>query len=113
MLAALHVLSALGSQASTLSEFAAKYDPYFASGELNHRVDDAKSIIAAVEAAFADRATMDRLDGVTFTSKDTDDWWWFNLRTSNTEPLLRFNCEAKNADTVNSITREVESFIKS
>ena len=113
MLAALHVLSALGSQASTLSEFAAKYDPYFASGELNHRVDDAKSIIAAVEAAFADRAAMDRLDGVTFTSKDTDDWWWFNLRTSNTEPLLRFNCEAKKADTVNSITREVESFIKS
>ena len=113
MLAALHVLSALGSQSDSLSKFAAKYDPYFASGEINHRVSDAKAIIAAVEVAFAERATLDRLDGVTFSSRDTDNWWWFNLRTSNTEPLLRFNCEAKNADTVISLTREVETFIKS
>ena len=113
MLAALHVLSALGGQSKPLSEFAAKYDPYFASGEINHRVTDAKSIIAAVEAAFADRANMDYLDGVTFTSKDTENWWWFNLRTSNTEPLLRFNCEAKNQADVNLLTREVEAFIKS
>ena len=113
MLAALHVLSALGGQGKPLSEFAAKYDPYFASGEINHRVTDAKAIIAAVEAAFADRANMDYLDGVTFTSKDTENWWWFNLRTSNTEPLLRFNCEAKNQADVNLLTREVEAFIKS
>lgn len=113
MLAAMHVLSALGNQAKPLSEFAAKYDPYFASGEINHRVSDAKSIIALVESAFADRATTDKLDGVTFTSKDTENWWWFNLRTSNTEPLLRFNCEAKSAEVVKSITREVETFIKS
>ena len=113
MLAAMHVLSALGSQSAPLSEFAAKYDPYFASGEINHKVSDAKSIISAVETAFAGRASTDRLDGVTFASNDKADWWWFNLRTSNTEPLLRFNCEAKNAETVNSITREVETFIKS
>jgi phosphomannomutase len=113
MLAAMHVLSALGSQAAPLSEFAAKYDPYFASGEINHKVSDAKSIIEAVSAAFADRASIDQLDGVTFTSNDTEDWWWFNLRTSNTEPLLRFNCEAKNAETAKSITQEVETFIKS
>ena len=113
MLAAMHVLSALGSQAAPLSEFAAKYDPYFASGEINHKVSDAKSIIEAVSAAFADRASTDQLDGVTFTSNDTEDWWWFNLRTSNTEPLLRFNCEAKNAETAKSITQEVETFIKS
>lgn len=113
MLAAMHVLSALGNQAKPLSEFAAKYDPYFASGEINHRVSDAKSIIGLVESAFAERATTDKLDGVTFTSKDTENWWWFNLRTSNTEPLLRFNCEAKSAEVVKSITREVETFIKS
>ena len=113
MLAAMHVLSALGSQAAPLSEFSAKYDPYFASGEINHRVSDAKSIIEAVTAAFADRASTDQLDGVTFTSNDAENWWWFNLRTSNTEPLLRFNCEAKNAETEISITREVETFIKS
>lgn len=113
MLAALHVLSALGTQAAPLSEFAAKYDPYFASGEINHRVDDAKAIIARVEEAFAGRAVTDRLDGVTFDSIDRDDWWWFNLRTSNTEPLLRFNCEAKSAEVVKKLTREVESFIKS
>ena len=113
MLAAMHVLSALGKQASPLSEFAEKYDPYFASGEINHKVSDAKRIIASVVQAFADRASTDQLDGVTFTSNDKEDWWWFNLRTSNTEPLLRFNCEAKNAETVISITREVETFIKS
>ena len=113
MLAAMHVLSALGSQSAPLSEFAAKYDPYFASGEINHKVSDAKAIIASVEMAFAGRATVDRLDGVTFSSIDSEDWWWFNLRTSNTEPLLRFNCEAKSAETVNAITREVETFIKS
>ena len=113
MLAALHVLSALGSQSDSLSKFAAKYDPYFASGEINHRVSDAKAIIAAVEVAFAERATMDRLDGVTFSSRDTDNWWWFNLRTSNTEPLLRFNCEAKRAEKVAEITAGVEAFIKS
>lgn len=113
MLAAMHVLSALGKQSAPLSEFAEKYDPYFASGEINHKVSDAKRIIASVVEAFADRASTDQLDGVTFTSNDTDNWWWFNLRTSNTEPLLRFNCEAKNAETVISITREVETFIKS
>lgn len=113
MLAAMHVLSALGSQSSPLSVFAAKYDPYFASGEINHRVADAKSIIAAVEAAFASRAEIDRLDGVTFFSKDRDDWWWFNLRTSNTEPLLRFNCEAKRLEKVAEISDEVATFIKS
>lgn len=113
MLAAMHVLSALGSQGAPLSEFAAKYDPYFASGEINHRVADAKSIIAAVENAFAERAEIDRLDGVTFSSKDREDWWWFNLRTSNTEPLLRFNCEALRAETVAKISDEVATFIKS
>lgn len=113
MLAALHVLSALGSQAKPLSEFAEKYDPYFASGEINHRVQDAKAIIASVEKAFEGRASIDRLDGVTFSSNDKENWWWFNLRTSNTEPLLRFNCEAKNAATVKSVTEEVETFIKS
>jgi phosphomannomutase len=113
MLAAMHVLSALGSQSAPLSEFAAKYDPYFASGEINHRVSDAKSIIAEVENAFAERAEIDRLDGVTFFSKDREDWWWFNLRTSNTEPLLRFNCEALRAETVAKISDEVATFIKS
>ena len=113
MLAAMHVLSALGSQPKKLSEFAAKYDPYFASGEINHTVSDARSIIENVVEAFKDVADTDNFDGVTFTSKERDDWWWFNLRTSNTEPLLRFNCEAKNQDNVTKLTREVAAFIKS
>lgn len=113
MLAALHVLSALGQQDQPISKFAAKYDPYFASGEINHRVEDAKSIIDKVESAYESQATIDRLDGVTFFSKDTENWWWFNLRTSNTEPLLRFNCEAKSAYKVAEITAGVEAFIKS
>ncbi|MCV7083421.1 phosphomannomutase/phosphoglucomutase [Mycolicibacterium insubricum] len=91
MLAALHVLAALGGQDRALSELAAGYERYAASGEINFTVADAPAAVAAVLAAFApDIVSTDELDGVTV---DLGAGRWFNLRSSNTEPLLRLNAE--------------------
>ncbi len=93
MLAAMHVLAALGEQAGTLSELTAAYSRYAASGEINSTVADAAARTAAVRAAFADQpgTRVDELDGLTV---ELPDGAWFNLRASNTEPLLRLNVEA-------------------
>lgn len=93
MLAALHVLAALGGQPGTLSALTAEYDRYAASGEINSTVADQAASTAAVRAAYAggEGVTVDELDGLTVAGQD----WWFNLRASNTEPLLRLNVEAK------------------
>jgi phosphomannomutase len=92
MLAAMHVLAALGEQSRPLSELTAAYSRYAASGEINSTVDDAAGRTAAVREAFeAEDATVDELDGLTV---DLPDGSWFNLRASNTEPLLRLNVEA-------------------
>lgn len=93
MLAAMHVLAALGEQPLPLSELAHEYEPYFSSGEINSKLDDAPAAVARVRAEFErDGVTVDELDGWTFTSADGS--WWFNLRASNTEPFLRLNAEA-------------------
>ncbi|WP_280720303.1 phosphomannomutase/phosphoglucomutase, partial [Kitasatospora sp. MAP5-34] len=93
MLAALHVLAALGHQDRTLSQLTAAYDRYAASGEINSTVTDQAARVAAVRTAYATLpgVTTDTLDGLTIAGPD----WWFNLRASNTEPLLRLNVEAK------------------
>lgn len=94
MLAAMHVLAEFGHQAQPLSAFAKQYNPYFLSGEINSVVADVPAARARVLAAFAD-ADVEHFDGVTVSSKNLDgDWWWFNVRASNTEPLLRLNVEA-------------------
>ncbi|GAA2059429.1 phosphomannomutase/phosphoglucomutase [Streptomyces albiaxialis] len=110
MLAALHVLAALGGQDGTLSELVARYDRYAASGEINSTVDDQTGRLAAVRAAYADRddAELDELDGLTVTGAD----WWFNLRPSNTEPLLRLNIEARDAGTVARLRDEVLGLVR-
>jgi phosphomannomutase len=101
MLAALHVLAALGGQDRPLSALMDEYQRYAASGEINFRVEDAPACVEAVLKSFAARTvSIDRLDGVTV---DLDDGAWFNLRTSNTEPLLRLNVEAPTGDEVNAI----------
>lgn len=98
MLAALHVLAALGEQDRPLSELMSAYQRYAASGEINFRVDDAPACVEAVLNAFAGQTvSLDHLDGVTV---DLGDGAWFNLRTSNTEPLLRLNVEARTAPEV-------------
>mgnify|MGYP002139907584 CR=1 FL=1 len=105
MLAALHVLAALGTQDGPLSELAADYQRYAASGEINFTVSDAQACVDAVLKSFADQTvSIDRLDGVTV---DLGDGVWFNLRTSNTEPLLRLNAEAPGEDRVAQIVAQV------
>ena len=94
MLAALHVLSALAQAPSdvTLSTLLSSYDRYVASGEINSTVSDQQAAIALVRAEYADEdVAIDELDGLTVAGGD----WWFNLRPSNTEPLLRLNAEAR------------------
>ncbi|MCQ0022968.1 phosphomannomutase/phosphoglucomutase [Streptomyces somaliensis DSM 40738] len=110
MLAALHVLAALGGQEGTLSALVAEYDRYAASGEINSTVADQAASTAAVRRAFASRAgvTVDELDGLTVSGGD----WWFNLRPSNTEPLLRLNVEAKDEATMAGVRDEVLSLVR-
>ena len=111
MLAALHTLSALGNApaGTTLSDMLAPYERHVMSGEINSRVADARAKVDAVRAAFADRTTTDELDGVTFQG----DGWWFNLRTSNTEPLLRLNVEAATPEAVQALVDEVLAIVRS
>ena len=109
MLAALHVLAALGEQHRPLSEMMADYQRYEASGEINFTVTDAEKCVDDVLKAFGSRIhSIDHLDGVTV---DLGDGVWFNLRMSNTEPLLRLNVEARSTEEVDEIVAEVASQI--
>ncbi|WP_406493375.1 phosphomannomutase/phosphoglucomutase [Streptomyces sp. NBC_01604] len=110
MLAALHVLAALGGQDGTLSALVAQYDRYAASGEINSTVDDQTARLAAVRAAYEgqDGVTLDELDGLTITAAD----WWFNVRPSNTEPLLRLNAEAREEAMMAKVRDDVLGIIR-
>ncbi|MEU4126037.1 phosphomannomutase/phosphoglucomutase, partial [Streptomyces virginiae] len=110
MLAALHVLAALGGQDGPLSELVASYDRYAGSGEINSTVADQAGRLAAVKEAFGGRegVSLDELDGLTVTGED----WWFNVRASNTEPLLRLNVEARDADTLARVRDEALNLIR-
>lgn len=92
MLAALHAIAALGESEKSLSTILAPFNRYFSSGEINSTVADAESVMRSIELEFSQSSDVevDHLDGLTVSSKD----WWFNLRASNTEPLLRLNVEA-------------------
>ena len=112
MLAAMHVLFELGSQDKPLSEFAARFDPYFASGEINSTVSDAKAKIELIRAEF-EGFEVDELDGITLSSLPSQSpWWWLNVRSSNTEPLLRLNVESDDQNTTNSLTQRVLGIIQ-
>ncbi|MFE2582534.1 phosphomannomutase/phosphoglucomutase [Streptomyces sp. NPDC059378] len=110
MLAALHVLAALGGQEGPLSGLVAQYDRYTGSGEINSTVADQADRIAAIRAAYGSRedVTLDDLDGLTVSTSD----WWFNVRPSNTEPLLRLNAEARDAATMATVRDEVLAIIR-
>ncbi|NUL44320.1 phosphomannomutase/phosphoglucomutase [Cellulosimicrobium funkei] len=136
MLAAMHVLAALGTQELPLSELAAEYDPYTASGEINSEVEDKAGAVARVLQAFAPSLAadstaagedtvsaaldaeslagtgvlVDRMDGTTVTA--VDGTWWFNLRPSNTEPFLRYNGEAHDADTMARVRDTVLNLVR-
>lgn len=89
LIATLVVLEALSVSQMSLSELVAPLDRYSASGEINNRVDDTAEVIERVARAYSEH-DQDRLDGLTVDAGG----WWFNLRASNTEPLLRLNLEA-------------------
>ncbi|MEV0639974.1 phosphomannomutase/phosphoglucomutase [Streptomyces sp. NPDC050619] len=110
MLAALHVLAALGGQEGPLSALFAQYDRYTGSGEINSTVDDQTARLAAIRSAYEGRegVTLDELDGLTITTAD----WWFNVRPSNTEPLLRLNAEARDEPTMAKVRDEVLGIIR-
>ncbi|NOJ60518.1 phosphomannomutase/phosphoglucomutase [Arthrobacter sp. 260] len=106
MLAAMHVLAALGEQPGPLSDLGREYEPYFSSGEINSRLDDVPAAVARVREEFeSDGVTVDELDGLTFTADDGS--WWFNLRASNTEPYLRLNAEAVDPQVLETLTEQV------
>ncbi|MFG6197253.1 phosphomannomutase/phosphoglucomutase [Nonomuraea sp. JJY05] len=107
MLAALHVLAALGEQERPLSEVVEAYSRYHASGEVNSAVADQGEALRRVREAFAARGEFDELDGLTVTGSG----WWFNLRASNTEPLLRLNAEAADESTMRAIRDEVLAIV--
>lgn len=115
MLAAMHVLAELGAQDAPLSEFAARFDPYALSGEINSTVSDIPAAYTRIVDAFMGRADFDELDGLTVTGITAGDepFWWFNVRPSNTEPLLRLNVEGEDAATMASIRDEVLALIRS
>ena len=102
ILAAMHVIAELGSRENiTMSELAKEYNPYYSSGEINSKVEDARKSVYKVKDLFPnDVYKVDELDGLTVSSGELgdDEWWWFNLRSSNTEPLLRLNCEASSEE---------------
>jgi len=109
MLAALHVLAALGEQYRPLSDMMADYQRYEASGEVNFTVTDAEACVDEVLLAFGSRIhSIDHLDGVTV---DLGDGSWFNLRMSNTEPLLRLNVEARTTEDVDEIVEQIAAKI--
>ncbi|MGO4297398.1 phosphomannomutase/phosphoglucomutase [Glutamicibacter sp. MCAF14] len=111
MLAAMHVLAALGEQQLPLSELGAEYEPYAATGEINSEVEDKAGATARVVAHFegqpVDVLTM---DGTTISASDGS--WWFNLRPSNTEPFLRFNGEGRTAEIIEPIRDAVLAIVR-
>ncbi|GLW95347.1 phosphomannomutase/phosphoglucomutase [Actinokineospora globicatena] len=111
MLAALHVLAALGEQPGTLSALTREYNRYAASGEINSTVTDQAGRLAAIRAEFGDRdgVELDELDGLTVRLPEGG---WFNLRASNTEPLLRLNVEAADDTSVAAIRDEVLAIVR-
>ncbi|GAB3133697.1 phosphomannomutase/phosphoglucomutase [Amycolatopsis sp. NPDC004378] len=111
MLAAMHVLAALGEQSGPLSELTSAYSRYAASGEINSTVDDQVAKMMAVKDTFGTRpgVEIDEMDGLTVQLPGGA---WFNLRPSNTEPLLRLNVEAANAEAVQGLVDEVLAIIR-
>jgi len=110
MLAAMHVLAALGEQSGTLADLTAEYNRYVASGEINSTVTDQAGRVEAIRERFAERAlSVDELDGLTI---DLAEGSWFNVRASNTEPLLRLNVEASTAAAMVGLRDEALAVIR-
>jgi phosphomannomutase len=110
MLAALHVLAALAETERPLSDLLAEFSRYVATGEINSTVADQAAVVAEIERDYGSRdgVSLDHLDGLTVTH----DHWWFNVRASNTEPLLRLNAEAGDQATLDRLRDDVLATIR-
>jgi len=109
LITVLIALEIICSSDKTLSGIVEEFDKYDASGEINFKVDDKQKVMSEIENIYKDKAdSIDKLDGVSIWFKD----WWFNLRPSNTEPLLRLNIEAKGKDLLESSQKELIDFIQ-
>jgi phosphomannomutase len=111
MLAAFHAIAALGGSDQSLSQLLSPFNRYFSSGEINSTVADAPTAITEIENVYSARPgiDIDHLDGLTVSA----DTWWFNLRASNTEPLLRLNVEAATMEEMESMRDSVLNTIRS
>jgi len=107
MLAALHVMGALGEEDRPLSDLMAEFSRYVSSGEINSRVDDVDAVIEKLAGTYAE-LEQDRMDGLTVDAGT----WWFNVRPSNTEPLLRLNVEAPDEETMARVRDEALAIIR-
>lgn len=114
MLAAMHLLAEFGSQPEPLSTLADRFTPYALSGEINSTVADVPAAYTRIVEAFTGRVEFDELDGLTATGITAEDepFWWFNVRPSNTEPLLRLNVEGEDVATMTAIRDEVLALIR-
>jgi len=110
MLAALHTLAALGYDDRPLSVILGEFSRYAASGEVNSEVDDQAAATAKVKKIYGEQAgvTVDELDGLTVSGQT----WWFNLRPSNTEPLLRLNVEAADEAEMAALRDEILGLVR-
>jgi phosphomannomutase len=107
MIAALHVMAALAETDGTVSELMAQYERYVASGEINSTVADGPAILAELAETYSEYP-QDTMDGLTITG----DTWWFNVRASNTEPLLRLNAEGDDEATMARVRDYVLAVIR-
>jgi phosphomannomutase len=117
MLAALHTLAALSEtpEGTPLSGLLAEFIRYVPSGEINTTVKDQAAVIAEIKQTFGARpgVELDELDGLTVTGRTpADQIWWFNVRPSNTEPLLRLNVEGPDVDTMSAVRDEALAIIR-
>ena len=114
MLAALHVLAALGEQDQDLAQVCDRFERYVASGEINSTVADQQAAVEQVSAwAQVHGARTDTLDGLTVSCPEGEaPMWWFNVRASNTEPLLRLNVEAADRETMERLRDELLALIR-
>ena len=107
-LAALYAITELAGSEQSLSELLAPYSRYFSSGEINTQVEDTRQSLEHIKASFEKEYEVDDLDGYTITGPD----WWFNVRGSNTEPLLRLNVEASTHEEMERVRDQVLALIR-
>jgi phosphomannomutase len=104
------VLDAMGSEDRPLAELVAPLRRYAATGEINRTVGDVAGLLAALERAYGDAPEISHLDGLLVRYPE----WWFNVRPSNTEPVVRLNLEADTAERMaarrDEVLRQIEAF---